>query len=505
MAVPKKASTHLKKAASQKSEPIPQTFNQFVWHHKVHEHLKERVRYFLLALSPYNEDKLKESLNNLVRDHDIRGLRAYRVFGRYDLLIRAWMHNDTFVRMVDLFYRYISIDSVRIERIEADYITDVEHRWYEGTSLLPRETTTKQEELMCGLNHELVAQIESGEDGTALKRYEKEDLILKKPGTEKTITFFICVMFPDGSIKTDDRERLLKTIKEYISERKKDYLFAEIDRASGVICNLIIRARALDYFAIGELTAWLSTQPHVSSTETYLSLFELPLIGNTKLSLATFDALDEPNRKVLSIFPDPYYPNGPYPKRKWGVIADDVVTYLLGKHRAYPRGLKTFLHKFLLGVLNRNPAEMGGAIMYIFGSLEGYLRERVGDYIFQRHFKFDTIFEECFPATASPKKQRSRDTLGLAELLHIYYKTIEKTPQELKSPSNWTLWPEVRNWGAHGKGYKWEDAQGDWEDLANKMIRFWDDMESLYREVRKVCKSRDEGLPDVFPDDFPDE
>lgn len=496
----------LRKAASSNSGPGTNFFDQYVWHHKVHEHLKECVRYFLLALSPYDEDKLKNSLRKLVEENHISGLRAYRVFGRDDLLIRAWMHNDTFGNMEALFYKYIAIGSVRIERVVADYITRVEHRWYWETPSSAEETSPAREEarreLMSSLSHELAAEIESGRNRDALLRHEREGLILRKPATEKTITFFICVKLSDDPIKNSDRERLLRAIEDFIAARKSAYRFAEIDRASGVICSLIIRARAQDYFAIGKLAAWLSTQPHVSSTETYLSLLPLPLTGDTKLSVATFDALDVPDRKVQSIFPDPYYPNGPYPKRRWGVVANDVVVHLVGSnHGVYARGLKTFLRNYLLGVLNKNPAQMGAAIMYVFGPLEGYLNARKGEYIHQQGLTLDAVFDECFPPTGDPKKQRSRDTLGFAELLLIYYKTAEKTAQGLRSPSSWNDCSEVRNWGAHGKGYRWEDARLVWKKHCDTMINFWHDLEALYREVRRTCKSRDEGLPDVFPDD----
>jgi hypothetical protein len=110
-------------------------------------------------------------------------------------------------------------------------------------------------------------------------RYADHGLILQKKSTPKAISAFICVRIDEGTGKQEHNDQLVELIRKEISDNE-EFLFLEIDSASAVICDLMVRARVRHYFAISTRIKWLSDQPHVRGTETYLSLTSRPLTGD---------------------------------------------------------------------------------------------------------------------------------------------------------------------------------------------------------------------------------
>lgn len=492
---PKKVSTPKrvitpKKVMKQQSKPEKRFFDQYIWHHKVHEHLGEKLRYFLLKVSPYDEDKLSNSLERLVKDNHISGLRAYRVFGRNDMMVRAWMHEETFEQMALLFHKYIVEGEIRLNATESDFVTSVEYRWYWKETPPNVPALTKNSELVVKLetdpDHDLVTRIESGkeEDKEIFYRYEKAGLIVPKQATANTITFFICVKVPDNGINIEERKRLVDAIKKKISESNL-YIYPEIDSAFGNICKLIIRARvrAHDYFAIGDLIRWLTKESHVAGTETYLSLTGSPLYGCTGLSLATFDARQQIDPLVRIIFDDPNFPSGPHPPRKWGKIAREVAEFLKEKGLTDPpRGLKKFLQDYLLAALRK---ESCLPTLQIFPDLEKHLRRRHKEYIRELGLNVEEVYKAA--------EITNQKHIMLENLLRIYYRAAKMAARPVHIPGNWEPFLEVRNKTMHGVDHYWRVG-------ANNMITYWPKVQLLCKEIESVCQSLDRHPPQPFAD-----
>jgi len=490
---PPKSATTPNRATGQNGKPKEKFFDQFIWHHRVHEHLDESLRYFLLKISPYNEIQLSKSLEQLVEDNHISGLRAYRVFGRNDLMVRGWMHNKTYSEMPTLFTRYLQEGEVRLNPPQKDVIERVEYRWYWKEAPPSDAALARNSELMIKLrvDPKLVKRIESGreEDDEIFKRYRTAGLIIPKQSTENTITVFICVRVDDNFIRHELRKKLVDDIQREIA-RSKRFLYPEIDSASGLFCNLIIRARtkADDYFEVGDLIRWLTTQDHVVGTETYLSLTEHPLFGSTGLSLATSYARQQVDPYVDVIFHDPFFPNGPYPPDKWGgKIAEEVVAFL--RERGLidpPLGLKKFLNDYLLAAM-RNKSCLPA--LHIFPELERHLRDHHMEYIKKLGLKADEVYERA--------EVTGRQHLMLENLLRIYFRAAKiaaarKTPPEpVQIDGYWEPFLDVRNKTMHGADHYWKTG-------ANTMIEYWPKVQLLCKEIESVCESDDRYAPEAF-------
>jgi hypothetical protein len=493
-----------------KGESQTEPFHNYIWHYEAHKYLKEKLRYFLLALSPYNADGLDKSLQRLAKEKNISGLRAYRVFGPHDLMIRAWMHDETFHNMEKWFYEYISIEDVRVEKVLSTYIREIEYRWY------PDLNSQAESRLNADLKYERIARIESAQDKKLFKEYLDARLIRPKPSTPNGITFFICVRFPREITKPKILE-LTADIKEHISKHPRIFCCAEIDLAAGGLCDLMIRARAPEYFNIGKLIQSLSNHPNVSNTETYLSLEEFPVFGDTKLSLATYDALEPRHSDVENILPEFY------PKRKWPSepVANAVELYLLThvlsrRNLIISEGLKKFLNGFLLGVLlgdetDEGRAEMGSACLRIFPPLEDYLRDLQGKYFKALSYTVEEIYSECFPFPSKDgqgkagqaehiqleqgqSKLKGPEKASLAQLFHTYYKAISKKGKSVEIGTELDGFAEVRNQQFHLKRWK----KDEWKNAADTVIRNWPVIQALISEIDTVCKGNTRRPPAIY-------
>jgi len=488
MTPPAKAIKPLTKTVSRKREPKRKFFDDYVWHYKVHEHIEERLSYFLLVFRPYNATKLDSSLRRLVKEKDIHGLRAYRVFGQRDLFLRAWMDSKTYSEMSSWIPQCIKEGSGSSVKEWSDPYKSVEYRWYKDV------TRPSQERLLNKLSDGLVRQIESGEDMDSFHKYLSEGLIIPKPSKADSITFFICLKFPDNSLTDDVREQLVGEIRGYFSRCRNDFFYPEIDLVLGRICDLMIRARARTYFPIGRFTKWLSENSNVGSTETYLSLTECPVFGDTELSPRSWDARDAPDQTVRRLVPN--LVQELYPRRKWGPIADEVIHYLISKKSLDPsHGLQTFMTKFLLCVLQdskdgKKRIDTTPAVAPLIPNLETHLGDQRSVYVeeIERIKKKGLTFAKVKELT-SPKSPEER---GLVNYLKFYYKVFELAGRTVKGSGDWPKFADVRNKPFHG-------SPVDWQLALNTVIEHWPIVHALLKEIHGVWgKNSDKGPPEFW-------
>jgi len=68
------------------------TWANIEWHYEIHRRFGEQLVYYLLRVRPFVVPEIKSRLKSLLEREELESIRVFEIFGRNDLLIRAWLH-----------------------------------------------------------------------------------------------------------------------------------------------------------------------------------------------------------------------------------------------------------------------------------------------------------------------------------------------------------------------------------------------------------------------------
>lgn len=73
----------------------PPVLPDYIWHHRVHTEMGERLFYWRLSFSPvYLRDSVLAGLKAALARCGVKSVAAYEMFGAYDVLVRVWLPED---------------------------------------------------------------------------------------------------------------------------------------------------------------------------------------------------------------------------------------------------------------------------------------------------------------------------------------------------------------------------------------------------------------------------
>jgi len=426
-----------------------------VWHSRVHDQLGERLYHFLVRLRHFDPNRLDAQIEALLKGTGLGGIRVFRIFGLYDLLIRAWLHpsiEDGFRRALER-----ELDPWRAPATFA--VTSIEYRSDQNGN--PGDLDIKNYEL-ASVDEEKI--FEAQEPGSpTLGKLIRAGLVVERP-LVTAIRFYVGVSFGRDEMAIPS---VVSRIQEALQDRGGKFPRISqfsIYRGYGFASILIKgKVKAEDYFSVVELPTWIRSEfrDFDPSTETYLaSSDDKKVVGDERIGKTTLRAVQGKDLYVQSIVPELYYPDRHYPKK------EEVEQFLRSLKSSRP-GLdlttedKALLHDYLLAFLepNQGAKEMAKILYLFFAKLEYDLREGLYPFIHSKSLTFKELAE-----SAKIKKERG-DFLGLGDLITLYTMAIRKEDSQISLPGSDLA--RLRNEIAHGASLS---ADHQWRDVLTRLL-----------------------------------
>ena len=369
--------------------------HQMGWHERVHLRLGENLYYFFLKLSPFDTKRTRKELERLIKDHQLGSVRAFEIFGAYDLIVRAWLHPN----IVSQFRAWLT--GAMKEHLRATHtfeVTNIDHRWYRSAD--PK--------ILAKLDDDTIRKAQ--DKGIQLDSLIHDGVVTfreKAPDEERLIRFFTTVYLEDPSGHEDI---VTEVLEELATNNSLNYL--TIDRGYG-LCSLLIKGESQDYFAIANVPQWISRHYRARvTTETFLCFSSMPCVGAELIGEATFHAMQGKDLFVYALLPE-IYDHHLDRKRK-----DDVLAFLKGLRDKTEDGLtlreadKALIHDSLTGYLMDSPTEAAKALFGLFADTERYLRSSYEEVLARKNV-LKTATDNAKVVTESKKHVTLGDMLAI--------------------------------------------------------------------------------------------
>jgi hypothetical protein len=415
-----------------------------VWHHSVRQRLGEHLVYYRAKVQPFVQERISENLRKLLCDERMPSLRAFLIFGPYDLLFRGWIH-PTIISS----FRYKLAEALQIDTTPEHFaVRNVMTKSYTNHDIQPKFSEGLWSQI---LDAQTIRSVQNGENPQLLEQLIKGGFAaVKQEHRPQTLRFFTTVTIfqqPDPILDNLAKEIEAELLGRRTIQRPAVY-------TGDGFCNILIKGEVLtsDYFAIGNLTEWLISKvgPYKGITATYLGCTSNPLIGGEeKIDDRTFIEQRGRDLFVEHIIPEVYSDLSPR--------ADEIIHFLLDHVRgtALDAPDRSLIGSYLSGYLHDQPDTSAVALLLYFTRLEAYLRKTLNKFLALTNLEQAKIYE-----SAGISKDSTRH-LALGDYLSAFSKAIEKLawPQAETLKGEWQDLVSVRNQPAHGVfGFtKWRD------------------------------------------------
>lgn len=331
------------------------------WNERVHAHLGEILFYFFVKLSPLDSRRVRQDLEKLVARKALGAVRAYEIFGAYDLIVRAWLHPNLVSPFRSMLQGALRENLRSIHTFE---VTNVDYRWYwEEKKVDPK--------VLVRIDQDIIRAAQ--QRGTNLDSLIESGLVTYRvsPSDERLIRFFTTVYLEDTHAYDDLTERIIEDLQSISAIR-----YLAIDRGFG-FCSFLIKGEARDYFAISHVPRLMAERfrPSRVTTETFLCHDSGHFVGGEAIGEATFRAMQGKDLFFHSILPELYEHDGLVPGRK-----AEVEAFLTRLRSKTAEGLslsesdKDLVHDCLLGYLKDRPTDTAKALFVLFMDTERVLR-----------------------------------------------------------------------------------------------------------------------------------
>ncbi|HEY6292317.1 MAG TPA: hypothetical protein VI455_12270 [Terriglobia bacterium] len=425
-----------------------------VWHSRVHGHLGERLYHFLVRLRHFDPNNLDTQITTLLRVTGLGGIRVFRIFGLYDLLIRAWLHPS----IEDSFRQALEKQLVPWRAPATFAVTSIEFRSDRNGN--PGNLDIRDHDLASLDDRKIVEAQEPGSQ--TLAKLLRDGLVIERQPVT-AIRFYVGVSFGrDESAIPGVVNRIQEALQEKTGRFTKIFQFS-IYRGYGFASILIKgKVKAQDYFSVVELPTWIRTEfSHFDpSTETYLvSGDDKKVVGDERIGKTTLTKVGGKDLFVQSIVPELYYDRG-YPKER------EVEQFLRSLKSNWPDFEltpedKQLLHDYLLAFLEpkQGAKEMAKVLYLFFAKLEYDLREGLYPFLNRKKLSFRELSE-----SAKIKKEKG-EFLSLGDLVTLYTLAIRK--ENLQIPLPGSDLAKLRNEIAHGASLM---ADRQWREILMRLL-----------------------------------
>ena len=409
---------------TQQMEQVRWVDGQMGWHERVHARLGENLYYFFIKLTPLDINRVQRELSKLIDRRAYGSVRAFAIFGAYDLIVRVWM-NPTIVGKFRSELQGVLRDVLRTLHIFE--VTSCEYRWYPSAD--PKVLAKVDESTIRGAqerSHNLAKLIAAG-----VVTYRD------KPATP-LIRFFTSVYLELPPTDNDIIDDLVDSLRPKI-----DYI--TVDQGYG-FCSFLLKGESTDFFAIAQVPQLIAREFRSNrvTTETFLC-WGPTLAGGEMIRNASFKAMEQKDLFVHSVIPEIYDQDDVTPIRK-----EEVLLFLKKLHEQVTNGLVlsdgdvALLHDGLYGYLTDNPTHSAKALFALFSDTERYLRNSYRELFGRKAIPLKVIGERAKVVLDSKKH------VSLGDLLKLLYHLGEACGDTRLQWSQGQNFAELRNALMHG-------------------------------------------------------
>ena len=407
--------------------------NRF-WSHLVHhDRLTERLHYYFLRIRPFNPNQLKKGIELLIKEQGLGGIRCYSVFGRYDLVVRAWLHPS----LAANFYKWLEgLEGCR--RIRQFVVEDIVHAWYH------QEKTGSQEslEIIKELDQSKIIRVQRGQEDSLAARLMSHGLAMKTPKSIEAIKFFVTIRLQNYQL--DDKIQHAQTATRF-AESTGELTNIATYCGLGEECTLLLKAQARDFFSISKIPIWVNESIPGARTETYISLDKMHLLADDRIGMSTFNEIQGRDLMVQGLIPEVYEPK--YQRKSFSERSENIVAFIKSdlSEKSLTRAQRDFLRSYITSYLNDDDSRMIQFLFKLFIDIERYLRENIESFVGR---KCQGKSKKAFEAAEGDDRKR----LSIGDMLKVYSKAVEISGenQEVNLKSGWQDFVNLRNSVAHG-------------------------------------------------------
>jgi hypothetical protein len=432
------------------------------WHYEVHKRFGEELVYYLLRVRPFHNE-IKNQLRTLLESKNLESVRIFEIFGRNDLLVRAWLHP---VAKRD-FKGWVR------EALASD--TDFEEFTVtEPFKILsgPPSLNLPDSDLLNNLfNEEIIQAVQDGRDDSLLKDLIDKGIVFSREQVgADPIKFFLSVRLPQEAQGIKDAYSW--DLFEHIRSDMKTIENVSIYQGVG-FCHLLLKGDVVgNFFAIGELIDWIldNLSEYKASTETYVVALPTPLVETAdRISKATFEAIRGKDLFVNNIIPElykDYWHNKVEIERLFSEVSKPTVMEA-----------KKFVHDYLLAYLKQKNAEIKIVLFTLFNELEEFLRENHKPFAVKNGLQVDHVY-----IAIHYKDHAKQITLGT--LFDFYYHVVESNGQthDMARAGSLKELSHLRNKPFHGD---W-DFHKEWDTSLKLILETWPGIKQLIEIIKKT-------------------
>ena len=458
-------------------ENIP-FWQQHVWHHVVHLSLGERLYYYLVSVRPFDAARIKADIDKLLEENEVGGVRAFPLFGPYDLMVRAWLNPA----MENAFQKVLREKIRSVLNVLEFIVLDIHERWY----TMNRPDGKVDQEILRTLDDKVIQEAQSARSAKdkSVRELIEGGLIVPREDTGKDlINFFVAISLEDS--KPALNEQMVTVLAKLISSADSGLRNGSTYSGSG-FSHFLVKAQGLKLDPIYKMTesiykAFSGNNP---KTETYLVYGSGHLAGSYMIGKATFRALEGKSIFVKSVIPELYGPGVPSQKKR------TIEEFLLGLQETdLTRGDKRFMREYLLGWLKDDSTEMAKVLFVMFSSLERYLRDNREGFVGRMASKVGVSPKDIYEgAEMDPGKEH----FALGDLLKIYSVTIKKSGETGSDDLSdvRTSLAKLRNRIAHGA----IDIMSEWKPVLTEVASVLPRLRELILTIGMVTGEEYRGL-----------
>jgi hypothetical protein len=438
---------------------------KYRWHYDVHMNLNESLIYYLLNVKTPDYIEIKNKFDYLFKKHQWGSIRIFSIFGRYDLLIRAWLHPSN----VNKFRDVIKNEFGNRELIP-----------FAVTKILLRDYTNKEINKHADvslLTPELILAVQGENESSQIEDFIKKGIIIERNG-DSFIRFYVSVQIPSAYANIEDT--FAKFIKEYLNNMILDQngfvktvsLYKGFGFASFLISCLV---KPTDYFKITEIPNIINNQfkDYEISTETFLVHKPNQFSGNGKIGIGTFNTMKGYDSFILNFLPEIYNVDFYKSDKREKIIK--ILKENADQIKIFDDEQKKLVQEISLAFLTDDGTKLSGILFKFFTDLESLLRKNI-DHVANKSSIDIKKYNEIIQA------EESKKFLSLDQLIVLYNKIfLEKGNPDLVI-TNHQKFSNIRNRILHGAA----DLDKESELFITEIIDIIPTINKIQIEIKKI-------------------
>lgn len=406
---------------------------KYRWHYRVHMHLKESLMYYWLNVKTPDYIEIKEKFDSLFKKYQWGTIQVFSIFGRYDLIIRAWINPLILNNFKDVVKNEFGIPEPT-----PFAVTKILLRSYENKGVI------KPYDLNI-LNPELILSVQRENESSQIGDFIKKGLIIDRNG-DLLIRFYVSVQIPLDKASMEDT--IADFIKDYlnlmISEKDGFIKYVSLYKGFGFGSFLIsCFVEPTDYFKITKIPNTINNKfkDIDISTETFLVHEPHQFAGNAKIGIGTFVAMRGYDPFILNFLPEIYnvdYYNSDKSETIIKIIKDNAKQIKL-----LDDDQQKLVQEISLAFLTDDATKLSGILFKFFTDFESFLRKNRDHVVNKSSDEIKKYYLDM--QTNEPKK-----FLSLDQLIILYNKIFQEINEPDLIIKNHQEFSNIRNRILHG-------------------------------------------------------